>query len=296
MVSLFDDQAAGLRRLFSAAHGPTSVAFAGPAGVQGALVRNVLVADLARGLAAAGKEVLILDEHAGTDSMAAAFGLRSRYDLLQALNRDVPANKVLLQVETAIRLLPAARAARQFARLDDMERRALGEWLRRLQKGVDFALVNAADRVEADFSPLLPQPQRIVIAVSADAPSITAAYALMKRLALRRGCRDYGIVVMRADSLSGGEALFVNLAEVARRHLGAKLELLAVMTPSGTPSDIGHPLVDAFLNPSCDSPEGGFKDTGKGMRCRPHGKFLEGAPQEYFLERSKPRLRGASAG
>ena len=174
MVSLFDDQAAGLRKLFSAAQGPTSVAFAGPCGMHGTPGHNVLVADLARGLAAAGKEVLILDEHAGADNIAAAFGLRSRYDLLQALNRDVPANKVLLQAETAIRLLPAARAARQYPRLDGMERRALGEWLRRLQKGVDFSLVNAADHDEADFSPLLPQPQRIVIAVPTDGPSITA--------------------------------------------------------------------------------------------------------------------------
>ncbi len=296
MVSLFDDQAAGLRKLFSAAQGPMSIAFAGSGGMRSAPGHNVLVADLARGLAAAGKEVLILDERAGADSMAAAFGMRSRYDLLQALNRDVPANKVLLQAETAIRLLPAARAARQYARLDDMERRALGEWLRRLQKGVDYALVHTSDRVEADFSPLLPQPQRIVIAVSTEASSITAAYALMKRLALRRGCRRYGIVVMRADSLAEGEAVFFNLLEVASRHLGAELDLLAVMATRGAPVDIDHPLVEAFLNPSCDSAESGSKVSGQSKRCRSHGMFFEGAPQEYFLERGEPRPRGVSAG
>lgn len=295
MVSLFDDQAAGLRKLFSAAHGPTSVAFAGPRGMHGAPGHNVLVADLARGLAAAGKEVLILDEHTGADNIAAAFGLRSRYDLLQALNRDVPANKVLLQAETAIRLLPAARAARQYSRLDGMERHALGEWLRRLQKGVDFALVNAADHVEADFSPLLPQPHRIVIAVSTDGRSITAAYALMKRLALRRDCRRFGIVVMRAVSQVEGQALFANLVGVASRHLGAELELLAVMTTRGASTGIGHPLVEAFLNPACDSAGSGFNVSEHSMRRTMQGKCLQGASNEQFLGRGTPRPRGVSA-
>ena len=85
MASLFEDQAAGLRKLFSGAHGPARIAFAG------APPLAAVVAALARGLAAAGKEVLVIDELAGAESVAAAFGLRSRFDLLQAVNRDVPA-------------------------------------------------------------------------------------------------------------------------------------------------------------------------------------------------------------
>lgn len=249
MANLFEDQAAGLRKLFSGARGPATIAFAGSAG------RAALVAGLARGLAAAGKEVLVIDEHAGGGNVAAAFGLRSRFDLLQAVNRDVPASQVLLQPEPSIRLLPAARAARQCARLDAMARRAMAEWLRRLQKGVDFVLVDAAERAAADFSPLLPQPQRIVIAVSPGGPAITEAYAQMKRLAQSRDCRRFDVVVIRAASAAEGRTVFANLSAVASRHLGAELELIGGVDVHGDPDRIGHALAEAFLDPL--HPEGG---------------------------------------
>lgn len=244
MASLFEDQAAGLRKLFAGARGPASIAFAGPGG------RNTLVAALARGLASAGKEVLVLDEHAGADSVAAAFGLRSRFDLLQAVNRDVPAAQVLLHAGPSIRLLPAARAARQCARLEAMERRALAESLRRLQKGADFVLVDTAARAGAAFSPLLPQPQRIVLALTPDGAAITEAYAQMKRLAQGCDCRRFGIVVRRAATPAEGRTVFANLSEVARRHLGAELELIGCLAESDEPDGTGHALAEAFLDQS----------------------------------------------
>lgn len=242
MVSLLDDQAAGLRKLFAGARGPATVAFAGPAG------RGPLLASVARGLAAAGKAVLVIDEQAGGDGVAAAFGLRSRYDLLQAVNRDVPAAQVLLQAEASIRLLPAARAARQCARLDAMARRALSEWLRRLLRGIDFVLVDTAARADADFSPLLPQPQRIVFTVSPDGLSITEAYAQMKRLVQLRDCRRFGIVVVRAADPAEVRQVFANLREAAGRHLGTELELLGSLAERGDPDSLGEALAALFLD------------------------------------------------
>lgn len=258
MVSLFEDQAAGLRRIFAGARGPASVAFAGPAG------RGALVAALARGLASAGKEVLVIDEHAGADSAAAAFGLRSRFDLLQAVNRDVPAAQVLLRPEPSIRLLPAARAARRHARLDAMERRALAEWLRRLQKGADFVLADTAERAGTDFSPLLPQPQRIVVAVSPDAAAITAAYAQMKRLAQLRDCRRFGVALLGAAGPAETRTVFANLREVAHRHLGAELDLVGAADDA---DGIGQALVASLLDTARATPAGGHSLARPGLRA-----------------------------
>jgi flagellar biosynthesis protein FlhG len=258
MASLFEDQAAGLRKLFAGARGPATVAFAGPAG------RGALVAALARGLASAGKEVLVIDEHAGADSTAAAFGLRSRFDLLQAVNRDVSAAQVLLRPEPSIRLLPAARAARRHARLDAMERRALAEWLRRLQKGTDFVLADTAENVGTDFSPLLPQPQRIVVAVLPDAAAITEAYAQMKRLAQLRDCRRFGVALLGAAGAAEARTVFANLREVAQRHLGAELDLIGA---AADVEDIGQSLAASLLDSACAAPAGGRSLARPGLRA-----------------------------
>lgn len=247
--SLFEDQAAGLRRLFAGGRGPTTVAFAGPPG------QSAAVAALARGLAAAGKDVLVIDEQAGARNAAAAFGLHPRFDLLQAVLRDVPANRVLLRPEPSVCLLPAARAARQHARLDALARRALDEWLRRLQKGVDFVLANAADGAGAACATLLPRPQRIVVALSADADSITGAYARIKRLAQPGECRRFDIVVLRAAGPAEADTAFANLRDVARRRLGVELGRLTGAPAAGL-EDHGRLLAEAFLDASRASPLG----------------------------------------
>ena len=199
MASLLEDQAAGLRKLFAGAHGPTRIAFAG----READGRGALMAGVARGLAAAGKEVLLIDGASGAASAAAALGLRPRFDLLQAVSRDVPAGRVLLGAGHGIRLLPAARALREYPRLAAAERRALDEWLRRQQGQADFVLGEARAGEAADPCPLLPQPQRLVVAVTPESQSITAAYTQMKRLAPPRGGARFLLVILRADA---GEA------------------------------------------------------------------------------------------
>lgn len=255
MVSLFDDQAAGLRKLFSGGRGPTTVAFAGSAG------RGALVAALARSLAAAGKEVLVIDEHAGADGVAAAFGLRSRYDLLQAVNRDVPAARVLLPAEASVRLLPAARTARQYERLGAMERQALAGWLRRLQTAVDFVLLAAADRDGAALSPLMPQPERVVVAVSPGAAALTEAYARIKRLAQQCDRRRFDVALLGA---AGDRAAFGNLREVSRRHLGAELVPIAGEADCDAEA-AGRALAESLLDASRGMAAGRRAAAGRGV-------------------------------
>jgi flagellar biosynthesis protein FlhG len=247
-----EDQAAGLRRLFSRAREPVNIAFAGSRGASGrptgtSFGRSAIVAGLARGLAALGKEVLVVDENPGPDSVAAAFGLASRFDLLQAVNCDVPLAQVLLQAEHAVRIVPAARAARESGRLDGMQRHAVAEWLRRLQKGADFVLTDTSGHAAGGLSPLVPAPRRLVVVAAANSLSITEAYAQVKRLAQEGGCRSFGVIVARTAGLREGETVFANMRDVARRHLGVELDLLGCLPAQGALAPACHALAEALL-------------------------------------------------
>ena len=258
MASLLEDQAAGLRRLFAGARGPARIAFAG----RESDGRGALMAGVARGLAAAGKEVLLIDGVCGTGSAAAALGLRPRFDLLQAVSRDVPAGRVLLGAGHGIRLLPAARALREYSRLAAAERHALDEWLRRQQGQADFVLGEARAGETADPCPLLPQPQRLVVAVTPESQSITAAYAQMKRLAPPRGGARFLLVILRADA-EEADTVFGNLREVAARHLGARLELAGRLAAAGDPQALGGRLAEALLGGAAPAPRQAMPRTAR---------------------------------
>jgi flagellar biosynthesis protein FlhG len=251
MASLIEDQAAGLRRLFCRAREPVRIAFAGS---RDATPKAVLIAGLARGLAAAGKEIIILDEQSGGDSVTSAFGVATRFDLLQAVNCDVPLEQVVHQPEAGIRLVPAARAARESVRLDRVQRRALSESLHRLQKGADFLLVDTACRGEGVVSPLLPEAERVVIVSAASSLAITEAYAQIKRLARvpaeNTAGRCFDVVITRAGSRKEGEIVFGNLRDVARNHLGVTLRLLACLPARGDARAACGALAETLLRAS----------------------------------------------
>ncbi len=243
MLSRGEDQAAGLRRIFSRMQGPVSVAFAGASG------RGAIIAGMARGLAALGKEVIIIDELSGPESVAAAFGIAARFDLMQAVNCDVPPNQVVLQAEPTIRIIPAARAARESARLDTMRRRAVAEWLRRLQKGVDYVLVNSAGHAKG-VSLLQSPPRRLVIVTAANSQGITDAYAQIKRLAHEADCQSFEVIVARAASREAGETVFANMRDVARHHLSVKLALMGCLPAQAALAAASEALAEALLHPA----------------------------------------------
>jgi len=254
MASLMEDQAAGLRRLFARGGAPAHIAFAGAGG------RDALIAGLARGLAGAGKEVVVVDERGGGDGVAAAFGIAPRFDLLQAANGDIAASRVLHRPEAAIRLVPAARAARACQGDDVAQRRRVAESLRRMQQGADYVLLDAAARGEGggELSPLHPEADRLVLVVAASGRGLTDAYARLKRLAHGRGSRHgFEVIVSRAGSRAEAELLFGNLREVAQRHLGIGLELLGSLPQGGDPQEACDAMAEALLHPLCPARGGG---------------------------------------
>ena len=87
------DQAAGLRRLLGGSQLQVVTFVAGCEGVG----RSVAVANLGVALARLGKEVLIIDENASTDDIAASFGLKAKHDLLNVVLRELPLAQALLQ-------------------------------------------------------------------------------------------------------------------------------------------------------------------------------------------------------
>ena len=108
------DQATGLRRLFAPSEPhwlPVVLASEKELGNAGWL------ADLARACAEQGDRTLVVD--AARAQVAAAFGLRARYDLAHALNGDCAPSEACVPAGANLRILPAGRALEEDGRGPD---------------------------------------------------------------------------------------------------------------------------------------------------------------------------------
>ena len=220
MADFFVDQAAGLRRLLGAGQLQVITFVAGCEGVG----RTVAVANLGVALARLGKEVLIIDEHASRDDIAASFGLLAHYDLLNVVQRELALSQVLLQPMHGLRVLPAAKAVKKLGRLSLPQQQTLLDAMSGLERPIDVILVDASMAHPGGFSPFGLASQEAVVVLSGTSASITEAYSLIKKVSQAFSRKNFRIMVNKVRSQPDARSIYENIAQVAAQRGIARLD------------------------------------------------------------------------
>jgi hypothetical protein len=217
-LTAHQDQAATLRRMFPRRQARVLPVIAGKTrDAAGA----TWLAKLATGFARQGERTLLID--AARVQVAAALGLRARYDLQHALDGDCAPADVLLDAAPGLHVLPAARAfdAASHAGRDAAARRQLlARTLPHLATAAD------ADLLLVLFAPahaaLLPPDCECVLPVvgSSDADSRAPGAGIGRHGA--EALRDARVLARRAD-ITGFRLLFLGMDREAAATLASRL-------------------------------------------------------------------------
>lgn len=216
------DQAAGLRRLFGP-RAPQVIAFVSGRESCG---RTTLLVQTAAALAEAGQEVVIIDENAGPGSALTTFGVTPRHDLMDMVEGARSARQVMLAAAPRVRAIAASRFADSSRPLDGIASERFNAGLREVQQDASFVLIDCASRRSGQVSSLALAAPHIAVVVAAQGTAITHAYALIKRLAREQERNSFQVVITRARSRDEAQAIFDNLRDTAREHLGVRLDFL----------------------------------------------------------------------
>lgn len=285
------DQADGLRRLLDRSGlRVVSVSASAGGGKAGAIV------NLAGALAELGSDVLILDEHPATHSVAAALGLKARFDLEDVIRSGRDLDEVIVRGPAGIRILPLARGARSLARLPAPEQQRLVERCGRLGFPLDTLLVDAAP---GGTSALLwpgTTAQEVIVIAGGDAAAITAAYALIKRLSNEFARREFHVLVNNVASEREARTIFGNMAGVARRYLQVSLAFMGHVPPDDKLQHAARlrlPVVAAFPGAAA---AGSFRCLAQAIAGWPRVEE-DGCGFDDFMRRliHSNRLRAAAA-
>jgi flagellar biosynthesis protein FlhG len=226
------DQAEGLRRLLERSGLRVVSINAGGSGDSGAMI------NIAGALAELGSDALILDEQPATHGITAALGLNARFDLEDVIRRGRDLDEVIVRGPAGIRILPLARGVRSLAQLPPPEQQRLLERCGRLGFALDTLLVDAA-----------PGSASAIVLAGGSAGAITAAYALIKRLANEFARREFHVLVSDVASETEARSLFANMAGAARRYLQVSLAFMGHVAPDDKLQHAGRlrlPVVAAF--------------------------------------------------
>ncbi|TDV08049.1 flagellar biosynthesis protein FlhG [Paraburkholderia caballeronis] len=238
MDKFVTDQAEGLRRLL-AYEGPRVIAVTGGPGAQGA---TTTVVNLAAALTGLGKNVLVIDETAGGQSVAATLGAVRAADGFDALMRDeLSFDDAVTRHAPGFGVLAAPRgnAARYSA-----------EQLGRVLNGpADIVLIDAQLDDDGALSPLALHAHDVLIVTRITAQEITVTYACIKRLHFAHAIGQFHVVANHVQSQADAQVVLDNLVGVASRYLSVSLDsagCIAADPHMPRAVELARCIVDAF--------------------------------------------------
>jgi flagellar biosynthesis protein FlhG len=236
------DQAEGLRRMLAGPK-PRIVTFlcARAQDDKGAMLVN-----LGASLARAGNDVVIVDACSDDDGVASRLGVEQGSSLLNVARQECALNQVIRQVPQGFAVASMARGRSARRAPDDARRLATTFDVLVKQSGI--VIVDGEFGPDDSFPVPLMASSEIVVQVSCSAASITAAYALIKRLAQQLGRRPFGILVTGASEAEA-KVVYDNMSSAASRYLAVQLTSMG-----SVPADeylqraarLGRAVVDAF--------------------------------------------------
>ena len=274
------DQAAGLRRLLGGGQLQVVTFVAGCESVG----RSVAVANLGAALARLGKEVLIIDEHASRDDIAAAFGMVGRHDLLNVVQRELDLSQVLLQPMAGLRILPAAKAAKKLGRLSLAQQQNLLDAMAGLERPVDVILVDASMAHPHGFSPFGLASQEAVVVLSGNSASITEAYALIKKVSQAFARRHFRILVSKVRSQPDARSIYENIAQVAAQRGVARLDYAGAI-PLDEALRVSTQLCRPVLVQAPDSPSAAaFRDIASDLLYWQRSESEVGGVEQFMQQ------------
>ena len=249
MAEQIHDQADGLRRLLM----PDFVRVITVTSGSAAAGKTTTVISLAAALAHAGKKVLIIDENVGAGNVCATLGLNAHRDLLDVIRRDKTLDEVIVASRDGIRVLPAGRGMMVLEKLSADDKAHLTSSFGNIDGPVDVILIDSAPGRDSRSLPLALSSHEIVVVVSPDPGSITAAYALMKHISgHHESKRHYHILFNKTAREGDARKIFDNMESVAKRYLAVTLQLLGFL-----PYDAKHCLGRGLAEARPDTLSGG---------------------------------------
>jgi flagellar biosynthesis protein FlhG len=192
-------------------------------GGKGGVGKSTVAVNLATGLSAAGRRVVLLDGDLGMANVDVLLGLSPRYTLAHVLSGERTLDEILVRAPQGFMVVPAASGAADLASLDATAHLGLVQGFSALGARVDVLIVDTAAGIAPGVLQFSQAAQQVLIVLCDEPASMTDAYALVKVLSRNHGVRNFRVLANMAAP-AAGENLFKRFEGVTARFLDVSLE------------------------------------------------------------------------
>ena len=202
---------------------------------KGGVGKTNLAVNIAIGLAALGKRVLLVDCDIGLANTDLVIGQRPRGDLGHVLNGRLPLSAIVQEGPAGIHWVPGASYMPAIGMVGEEQRVALLDALTALEAAHDFVILDAPAGIGSGVLALARQADELLLVTTPEPTAIMDAYVTLKAVAAT-GADAMGrvrLIVNMIASRRDFERVHKRLDEVAHRFLGIRVGLLGYVFCDG---------------------------------------------------------------
>jgi flagellar biosynthesis protein FlhG len=193
-------------------------------GGKGGVGKTSVSVNLATGLTAAGKRVVLLDGDLGLANVDVLLGLSPRYTLAHVLSGERTLDEILVKAPQGFQIVPAASGAADLAALDSKSHLGLVQAFSTLGSRLDALIIDTAAGIAPGVLQFSQAAQHVLVVLCDEPASLTDAYALIKVLSRNHGVSRFRVLANMTRTPGEGQSLFRKLERVAGRFLDVTLE------------------------------------------------------------------------
>lgn len=193
-------------------------------GGKGGVGKTSVSVNLATGLAAAGKRVVLLDGDLGLANVDVLLGLTPRYTLAHVLAGERTLDEILVQAPQGFSIVPAASGAADLAGMAGPAHLGLVQAFSTLAARIDTLIIDTAAGIAPGVLQFSQAAQHVLVVICDEPASLTDAYALIKVLSRNYGVGRFRVLANMTRGHGEGAALYRKLEKVTGRFLDVTLE------------------------------------------------------------------------
>ncbi len=190
---------------------------------KGGVGKTNISANLSLCLAAAQKEVLLVDADFSLGNLDVLLNIQSKYNISHLIKADKTIDEVLYASPYDIDILCGGSGIENIAELNEFQRQRLIKELQKLQADNDFIIIDTAAGISKSVLGFCLSSDTVLVVTTPEATAMTDAYAMIKVLSGNGYQGKISLLVNMADNKNEGKKVYQQISRVAERFLGVKI-------------------------------------------------------------------------